>query len=208
MPQPENEDRSTGKLQPVDYYRKRFDLLIFPSLLINGYYAVFLGLVYFRHLVVRHDGQSIGPLPIICQVIILFITPILGYTAIRESRQVSLWSLVACTILFIFTITFPVYFWGGSNGSFFSPILATVSGLTVIFTTSRRTRALFAGLCIALFIGCSWWYVDIVPTSDIVLPHKTGIQLYRVFQTSSAVVSILVTLILAWRSKNIFGDSE
>lgn len=206
MPQPKSEETGTGKLQSVEYYRKRFDLLIFPSLLINSYYAIFLVLVYWRNLLVRRDGLPISYAPIFFQLTILFITPILGYTAIRESRRLSLWSLVICTILFIFTITLPVFFWGGSNGSFFSPILATVSGLTVIFTTSKWTRSLFAGLCVVLFVCCALLYIDIVPTNTVVLANKTGVQLYPIFQTSSAVVSILVTLILAWRSKNIFED--
>jgi hypothetical protein len=195
---------------PHSYYRKRFDYLIFPSIFINAYYSLFLFFVYYYNLVARLDSNGqpltspIGYKPVIFQAVLLAITFFVGWIGMRSPR---LWSLVICTGLFILTISLPVYYWGGSNRSIFSPILATVSGLTVIFTVSKWTRGGFAVVCVALFILCAVWKVDIVPTDNLIIKYSSH-QVYAIFQTSSAVVSIIVALFLGWQSKPIFGEEK
>lgn len=196
------------KLHDVSYYRKRLDLLVFPAGIVNLYYFYFLFLVYKRKLILPPEGQEFEYTAFYVQIGLLMLIFFGGYTAIRKSQVISLWSLVISTICFIFTISLPVFYWGGSNHSFFSPILATLSGLTVLFTRGKWTRTLFFLLCIAVYIACAYRYDDIVLNDKAVLFSYSGKQVYAFLQTFSAVLSILITFVLGWRSKTIFGDDE
>jgi len=190
----------------MEYYSKRFDLMLIPAAVITLYHGFFLWVVY--HYNVIENLQYHWGVPLSLQGVALFISLACGYSGTtRKNERVRLYSLVACTILFILTVSLPIFFWGGSNQSCFSPLLATISSVAVLVTKSTRIRYILAGTCIVLFGIFSITYKAITLNTGTIFSISslgqiqiTGVGVYALLQTASGMACMIVTLVLSRKS--------
>ena len=192
--------------ESANYYRKRFDLLVFPAIVFNIYYSLFLFFVWSRQIFSESPYPQHFVLPITSQTMILVLIFITGYMGIAypASRQVSLLLLSLCTFLFILSASLPVYFWGGVTNSSFTPILLVVCVLTIVVIQSQKVRAIFAGISITLLVGLSFYYFPLPRLNPTpVTASVRSDQIYSLFQTSSMLIAILITLYVSWAKHEI-----
>lgn len=204
-PQPEN-----NNTKPPDYYKKRFDLLLFPALVIFVYHVIFVAAAYSLHIINNIKVQNIA-LSLGLQAFLLIATLFGGYLGTTRDREsLRLYSLVVCVILFMFSVSLPIFFWGGSNRSCFSPLLPTISGLAVVASTSKNIRLSLAGISVVLFGLLSATFIKVDLNTDVILfSFLTGEGAYSVLQTLSAIACMLVALPLTWkRTKITIFDSD
>lgn len=208
-PQPENHDSSKPP-KPPDYYRKRFDLLLFPAIVIFLYHGIFVAAVSSLHILKNINVLNIG-FSLSIQGFLLLAAMLAGYLGTtRDTESVRLYSLIVCVILFMISVALPIFFWGGSNRSCFSPLLPTIAGLAVVTSTSPSIRLSLAGMSVVLFGCLSVWFIKVDLNTEVILFNSlTGEGAYSVLQTLSAIVCMLVTIPLIWkRSKSTLFDSD
>jgi hypothetical protein len=187
------------------YFRRRLDLLIFPSLLINIYYSAFLFISYRLPL---FTGLEQGRLitAISAQVVLLILLPIIGYVVliprdlVLGPRRLELLVLIVCTLLVILSATLPVFFWGGSFRSIFSPLMLTFYLMSIVVTRSVRLKVTFALAAAASFALLAKIYDEISINSDVIWLSLTGNQLYVILQTASVVICLYICLYVSLRS--------
>jgi len=208
----------------IEYNVKRLKYLVYPALFVNLYYAVFLLCVHSYQFISRSE-TSLGIVkefekpglfyPVTIQIILLVVLLTWGISILTLFRNpgvtLSFWMLLVSTILFVATICVPMYFWGGSHSSIFGPLLATVSGLTVIVAKKPLTRGLFGLVCLIAFTALSVKYQEIFPNKNYIMEGSswTGVRLYLIFQTVAAVATIVMAIVLSWKhaqDRTIFGD--
>jgi hypothetical protein len=190
---------ATPQPLPPLYFKQRFDLLLLPSFVITTYHAIFLAVVYHYHVITNLKYSWGNPLAL--QAVGLLFSLGLGYLGVtRDTERVKRNSLVACILLFMFTVSLPIWFWGGSNQSAFSPLLATISGVAVLVTKSQAIRYILAGACILLFAVFSITYTAIILNPGPVLFGLSGVGVYSGLQTFSAIACMVVTLVISRRA--------
>jgi hypothetical protein len=193
--------QSLGNKQPPDYFQRRFDLLLIPATVVTTYHAFFLWVVY--HFGVITNVAYHWAVPFGLQFGALFLSMACGYVGVtRAAEQIRQYSLIGCTLLFIVTVSTPIYFWGGSNRSCFSPLLATISGVAVLVSRSTKVRWTLAGTCIFLFFVFSLTYKAITLNTESILflPFGvtfTGVGTYDLLQTLSAISCMIVTVLIS-----------
>ncbi|MFI5251284.1 MAG: hypothetical protein ACHQQQ_02535 [Bacteroidota bacterium] len=113
-------------------------------------------------------------------------------------------------VSFIVLMAIPVYFFGGAHKSCFTPILITVSSMSVITTKSRQIKFIFFGVCLALFIILSMpgYYQEISINPNIVWKNYTGADLYSFMETASVVACLIVSIALTWNAGLIFKEDN
>src|SRR2546426_974445 len=130
------------------YFRRRLDLLIFPSVVINIYYSFFLFISYRFPLFVGVEQPRLMT-AISAQMILLILLPFIGYSGLigRDllpwTHRFNLLILIICTFLVIMTATLPVFFWGGAGKSIFTPLMLTFYLMAIIVTRSARLKFIF-----------------------------------------------------------------
>jgi len=187
-----------------EYFRRRFALLIFPSFLINLYYALFLFVVYYYRLFAFQTFSL--SVAIAVQLTILLMLQAIGFAALARLpgpfnlNKVLGWLLIVCTFLVIMSGTVPVYFWGGSPRSVFTPLMLTECVIVIMVTRSFRLKAFF--LCVAqlCFVFFGFWYNEIDVNPQIVVGKLTGTQLYRLLYLLSVIISLSITLYISSRT--------
>jgi hypothetical protein len=200
------------------YFRRRLDLLIFPSFLINVYYAFFLFVSYRYPLFVGSERSHLIT-AISAQAALLTLLPFVGYAGViwidvlRIRSQARTWNLlilVVCTFLVIMTATLPVFFWGGSRGSIFSPLMLTDYLVAIVITRSAKLKIIFSAAATCSFTLLSVFYYDVVINPAIVWFRFTGIQIYTLLYLGSVVVGLCIALSISWQTAvlTIFDESD
>jgi hypothetical protein len=191
-----------------EYFRRRLDLLIFPSFLINVYYALFLFISYRLPLFVGFEGSRLIT-AISSQAMLLILLPFIGYAGLirrdvllRSTRKFNLLILVVCTCLVIMTATLPVFFWGGSLRSIFSPLMLTFYLMAIILTRSGKLKVIFAIAAGLTFTLLATVYNEIGINPNIIWLHFSGTQIYGVLYLGSIWVCIYISLYISWRSES------
>jgi len=202
----------------IEYHGRRLKYLVGPAIFVNLYYFLFLYCVDSFNFISRSEISFVKPsvkAAFYGQGLVFVVLLLVGFYCLANFRTLSerrsFAMLASATALFILTICLPMYFWGGSHRSMFGPLLATVTGLTVIVAQTPKIRLIFGLSCVALFtcLSLPTLFRDIFPVKDAILGRYTGAELYTAFQTLAAVLTIGIAFRLSWKhaqDRTIFGD--
>jgi hypothetical protein len=194
-------------LYPVSYYRARFDLLVFPTIVITLYHLLFLFVVYRYRFIVDLPYPSF--VPMLFQFGAIQLMFFVGYVGIRRSRKLSVVSLTICAALLIFTASLPVYFWGGTIKSIFTPQLLIVCTLVILLPRSPRLRLLFTAIALTNFAFLSFYYDPANVNQELVFYNRTGSQVLYLFYLLSIAVSLAIVVFVASRANTtVFADKD